>query len=308
MGSLVAARLALAQCDVTLYGRPSPHLAHVERHGLTLEDAAGPARNVALSVTTEPATVRGADLIVLLVKTWATAAALAPLRDHLPPTTTVLTLQNGLGNAAAIRSALGDTGLDVLLGVTTQGALRPAIGRVRNTGSGACAIGREGGGLERPLGAVVAAFTVAGLDAFAVADIERWVWRKLAINAAINPLTALIGAPNRAIANDPDLRRAAVTLAEEVAAVARARGLELDDPVEAALAVAVATGANRSSMRRDLEQGQPTEIEAINGAVVAEAERLGVATPANRLVANLIRARERTMRTATNEREGDDQR
>jgi 2-dehydropantoate 2-reductase len=173
---------------------------------------------------------------------------------------------------------------------------------VRNTGSGACAIGRDGGGLEPPLGAVVEAFSGAGFEALAVADIERWVWRKLAINAAINPLTALIGVPNRAIADDPDLRQLAATLAEEVATVARARGLTLDDAVEAALAVATATGENRSSMLRDLEQGQPTEIEAITGAVVAEADRLGVATPANRLVAALIRARERAV---TDGMEGD---
>jgi hypothetical protein len=104
---------------------------------------------VPLRVTDEPAVTRGADLAVVAVKTWATAAALPPLRAHLPPTAALLTLQNGLGNAAAIRAALDDAHRPVLVGVTSQVALREAPGRVRDTGPGETVLGLDRGGTSR---------------------------------------------------------------------------------------------------------------------------------------------------------------
>jgi 2-dehydropantoate 2-reductase len=236
--------------------------------------------------------VRGADLLVLVVKSWATAEALAPLRAELPADVTILTLQNGLGNAQAIGQAVGE-GPVILTGVTTQAALRERPGFVRHTGSGLTAIGREGSDGDAAASTVAAFLTACGWPAKAVVDIDRWVWRKLAINAAINPLTALAGVPNRDIAEEPDLAAAAAGLAEEVAAVAAAIGLDLGDIVGAVTGVARATGANRSSMLCDLSDGVPTEIDAINGAVVAVAEAHGIPVPANRVALALVRARER---------------
>ena len=298
MGSLVAARLALAGREVVLVGRPSPHLAALRATGLVLEEADGTRRTVPLPTSDEPAAVAGIDLIVLLVKAWATTAALAPLRPYVGSSATVLTLQNGLGNAAAIRTALGDgpgraAGQVVLVGVTSQAALRVGPGHVRHTGSGPTAIGREDGAIDPHLTATVDAFTAASWPAEAVPDIERRVWRKLAINAAINGLTALAGVPNGEIAADPGLRAAAALLAREVAEVAGARGLDLGDVAAAVDEVARATAANRSSMLRDLETGGRTEVEAIHGAVVAAADDAGIEVPANRVVAALVRARER---------------
>ena len=125
-------------------------------------------------------------------------------------------------------------------------------------------------------------------------DIHRWVWRKLAVNAAINPVTALAGAPNRAIRENADLQRACRLLASEAVAVAAARGLALDEQqlMQAINDVAEATGDNRSSMLVDLEHGMRTEIDAINGAIVKEAQRRGIEVPANQLVLSLVRARE----------------
>ncbi|MBA2278135.1 MAG: 2-dehydropantoate 2-reductase, partial [Chloroflexia bacterium] len=143
--------------------------------------------------------------------------------------------------------------------------------------------------------AIATCFSVAGWPTVAVDDIHRWVWRKLAVNAAINPLTALAGVPNRAISRDAGLRAAAATLAAEVVAVANARGVAIDtaEVVAAVEEVARATGDNRSSMLIDLEHGLRTEIDAINGVVVAEASRRGLKAPANQLMTALIRARER---------------
>jgi 2-dehydropantoate 2-reductase len=130
------------------------------------------------------------------------------------------------------------------------------------------------------------------LPAAAVADVERHVWRKLAVNVAINGPTALAGVPNGAVATEADLGQAAEILAGEVEAVARTRGLELGDVAAAVAEVVRSTAANHSSMLQDLEQGRRTEVAAIYGAVVAEATRVGLAVPTTRVVAALLAARE----------------
>ena len=304
MGSLVAARLALSGADVVLLGRPSDHLSRIERDGLDLIELDGARQTVRLRATADPAVAADVELLVILVKSWATADAIGPLRAYVPAGASVLTLQNGLGNAGQIRTALGeDVPRELLVGITAEAALREHPGQVRHTGTGSAAIGRPDGAVTPRLAAAASAFTAAGLPTVAVPDIERWVWRKLAVNAAINGPTALAGVPNGAIVGDGGLRSAAVILAAEVAAVARARGLKLDHVGAAVDEVARDTAANRSSMLQDLDAGDRTEVEAIYGVMIAEAERLGVGVPASRVVAALVRARERAQRVRRHPRD-----
>ncbi len=306
MGTLMAARLSSAMqaggpADkverperVVLYGRPSDHLAAIQRDGVTLTELDGGTRNVPVTATSDPADVAGSELVIVLVKSWATGESVKPLKAHLTRDAVVLTLQNGLGNAAQLRSALLHDGVrpHVWLGVTTQAALRTAPGRVRHTGEGITVIGRKSSEVNTRLQQVAAAMTTAGIETHAVDDIHRWVWRKLAVNAAINPVTALAGVPNRAIRENADLQRACRLLASEAVAVAAARGLSLDEQqlMNTINDVAEATGDNRSSMLVDLENGMRTEIDAINGAIVKEAQRREIEVPANQLVLSLIRA------------------
>jgi 2-dehydropantoate 2-reductase len=308
MGTLMAARLtsAMASGDeadaaerperVILYGRPSEHLAAIQRDGVTVTERDGSAHLVPVHGTSDPAEVAGSDLVIVLVKSWATGESVRPLREHLTRDAVVLTLQNGLGNAAQLRSALLHDGVrpHVWLGVTTQAALRAAPGRVTHTGEGITVIGRKSSEVNTRLQQIATTLTNAGIETRAVDDIHRWVWRKLAVNAAINPVTALAGVPNRAVRENPHLQEACRLLASEAAAVASARGLALDagQVMDAINDVAEATGENRSSMLVDIEQGMRTEIDAINGAIVKEAQRRGVEVPANQLVTSLIRARE----------------
>src|SRR5699024_358870 len=143
------------------------------------------------------------------------------------------------------------------------------------TGNGLTAIGRRTTLVHEHLSNLAATLTEADWRTDAVEDIHRWVWRKLAINAAINPLTALARVPNRSINSDPDLWQAALSVAAEVVEVAAARGVRLsnDQIVSGIEEVARSTGDDRSSMLIDLENGMRTEIEAINGQVVRNARR-----------------------------------
>jgi 2-dehydropantoate 2-reductase len=125
-----------------------------------------------------------------------------------------------------------------------------------------------------------------------VADPDGLLWGKLAINAAINPLTALLGVENGALLERPAARVLLRELACETAAVAAALGIRLPqaDPAAAAESVAQKTAANRSSMLQDIERGAPTEIDAICGAIVRAGEQAGVPTPVNRTIWRLVKA------------------
>jgi 2-dehydropantoate 2-reductase len=307
MGSLMAARLTQAMSSpsgdtpspierVLLYGRPSTHLDAIRANGLRLTELDGRTVSVPVEASSDPADVKGSDLVVVLVKAWASGEAVAPLAPYLTREAVVLTLQNGLGNASAIRAALLHDGVrpHVWLGVTTQAAIRTAPGAITHTGDGLTAIGRRTPEVNARLRDLATELTGAGWQTVAVEDIHRWVWRKLAINAAINPLTALAGVANKAISTDAGLRHAATMIANEVVEVARARNVTLNPQqiVAAVDEVARATGDNRSSMLVDIESGLRTEIDAINGEVVRQARRHGIRVPINELMTILIRARE----------------
>src|SRR5680860_1727463 len=221
MGSLMAGRLAAvagtgeaepaaAIDDVVLYGRASDHLDAIQRDGLTIVERDGSRNAIPLTATTRAADVEGCDVVLVLVKSWASGEAAAPLREHVNRDTVVITLQNGLGNAAALRTALLRDGVrpHVYLGVTTQAAMRTEPGVVSHTGSGITAIGRRTNPVNTQLRDIANAMTSAGMQSVAVDDIHRWVWRKLAVNAAINPLTALAGVQNSVISTDPGMRGA----------------------------------------------------------------------------------------------------
>lgn len=310
MGTLVAARLSNTVAPdagggapyehptrVVLYGRPGEHLDTVARDGVSLTERDGTTNPVKLHATSDAAEVEGSDLVICLVKAWASGESVAPLKSYLTRDTIVLTLQNGLGNAAQLRSALLHEGVrpHVWLGVTTQAAIRTGPGAITHTGSGITVIGRKSSEVNPRLRQVAATLTNGSWQTSAVDDIHRWVWRKLAVNAAINPVTALAGVPNRAIRENGELQKAARIIASEVAAVATARGISLDtkELIAAVNDVAGATGDNRSSMLVDLESGMRTEIDAINGAIVSEARRHGIPVPANQLMTALVHARER---------------
>lgn len=292
MGSLFAARLAVAGEEITLVGRPSPHLDAIQHNGLQLVERDGVRQFVPLTVALDPSGVTHADLILLMVKAWATAGAVASFRPYLAPSSLILTLQNGLGNRESIRGALGERLVpSILVGVTSQAALRPDAGMICHTGRGPTRIGGEAAVDPDTVRAVARLLSHAGIPTVAVADIDRWLWHKLSINVAINGLTALIGEENGALVENPALRIAGHIVSGEVARVARSQGFDLGDVAAAVDEVALATAGNRSSMLADLENGKETEIEAIHGAALDVGQSVGVEMPATRVIYALLRHR-----------------
>lgn len=277
MACLFGARLA-AVADVTLVGTWAEGLTAIEERGIVVEDSGG-ASAVRVRAARLGSSVDPADLVLVLVKAWQTASVARHLDSLLTPTGVALTLQNGIGNLELL-------GPRAHLGVTTVGATLLGPGRVRPGGAGPIHIA----GPEW----VVELFRRAGFEAHRVdtAQVDSLVWGKLVINCGINALTALLRVPNGELLNRPDAALLMGRAATECAAVAQAKPIPLPfaDPIARVREVAEKTAVNRSSMFQDILRGAPTEIEAINGAVAREGERLGVLTPVNETLWRLVKA------------------
>jgi 2-dehydropantoate 2-reductase len=285
MACLFGARLA-PHAEVTLLGTWPEGLAALRREGIRLE-ADGRSTVAAVRVATDPAECAGARHALVLVKSWQTPRAAEMLEACLAPDGVALTLQNGLGNLIWLRERLGES--RAVQGVTTCGATLLEPGHVRAGGDGPTYLAGK-----PAVASMAALLTQAGFPVERVDDVQALAWGKAVVNAAINPITALLRVPNGELLN-PARSGAwalAAEAANEAARVAAACGVRLafGDPATQVAEVARRTASNRSSMLQDVERGRPTEIDAINGMVVTEGDRLGVATPVNRVLWGLVRS------------------
>jgi 2-dehydropantoate 2-reductase len=278
-GPLLAARLGRT-LGVTVGGTWPEGLEALARRGARV-DGEPP---VPVDARPLPALDTPGDVVLVLVKAGQTAAVAPVAARLLAPGGIVVTLQNGLGARAILAEAVG--GARVGAGVTTVGATLLGPGLVRAFPGHVVLEAHASSHLQ----ALAGALGQAGLPTETVPDLEPHVWRKLAVNCALNAVTAVQDVPNGAVLDDPETRALVEAAAREVAAVARARGIALPgDSAVDALSVARRTVGNRSSMLQDLDRGAPTEIEFLNGAVEGEGRRLGVPTPVNSQLARQVR-------------------
>jgi 2-dehydropantoate 2-reductase len=301
LGSVVGGLLARAGHAVTLLGR-RPHLDAVARDGLLIVGPVGPHRVAGLACVSDGRALAGRwDVILLTVKAFDTAAAAAEVAAHLAPDGVLVSLQNGLGNLEAAAEAVGAA--RVLGGRVIFGAelVRPGHARV-TVFADPVLIGSPDARDARLAAAAArwaAALDNAGVPTAASDRIVATLWEKVLYSAALNPLGALRGLTYGQLAADADGRAVMDRVIAEAFAVARAEGVALAWPDDAAYRdvfygrLVPSTAAHRSSMLQDLERGRRTEIDAINGAVAARGAARGVPAPANQALTHLVRARER---------------
>jgi 2-dehydropantoate 2-reductase len=228
------------------------------------------------------------DAAIVTTKTPGTAWAAEVAAKILAREGVALTIQNGLGNYETLVEHVGRERAAV--GVIYVGA-QLVNGDLRATGPGKVELGRPLAARPRAnLDDLARLLRESGMDVTLVDDAWPAVWRTVVTNAAVNPLTALIGRTNADLLADAPASRVADCLAREVARVATAAGVPIgeDEAVTQWRAMAALTGANRSSMLQDVEAGRPTEIDAISGAVAREGERRGVAAPLNKAMTLLV--------------------
>ena len=286
MGSLFGALLAEAGAAVWLVDVWKAHIDAVNSKGLSIERE-GQVRRVALNATTDPIEIGKCDLVIVFVKSIHTGdasrtAAMLAGKDGL-----VVTLQNGMGNADRIAQDVDPK--KVIAGTTSYGGTMLGPGKIRHAGVGPTTIGMWQEGDSAKAQCVAAFLSKAGIETHVSADVKSLVWGKLLINVGINAITALAGIKNGQLLDCESTVGLVKTAVEEAIAVAEAQGIVVrKDAVSHVLEVAKATAGNRSSMGQDIDNQRPTEIEAINGVVVREAERLGMQAPVNRTLTVLV--------------------
>ena len=305
IGCYVGARLAAAGADVTLIGRPRV-LDELRAHGLGYSDYLGRHGEVpaaALRLATGPEAAAGAALVLVCVKSGATAEVGGLLHGVLAPGTPVLSLQNGLHNAEVLAERL--PGCTVLAGMVPFNVVPLAPGRYHQGTQGRLDAQRHDA-LARwqPL------FERAGLGLALHDDMAAVQWGKLLLNLN-NPINALSGLPIRAMLHERTLRRCMALAQREALGLLRAAGIRparmtplppqwvpallgLPDALFLRLAqrmLAVDPHA-RSSMADDLAKGRVSEVDHINGEIVALARRLGRSAPVNARLVALMREAE----------------
>ena len=307
VGCYYGAMLARAGVAVTLVGRPA-HVEAMRRLGLRLSSAAFD-EVIAVQASTDIAAAAGAELVLVCVKstdTEATAAALAP---HLRPGACVLSLQNGVDNAARLAAALRAAGAPraVWPTVVYVASEMAGPGHVRHNGRGELVLGAAeaaaaagagpgaahdpvlGGRPDDPM-AVVALFARAGVPAEVSGNVAGALWSKLILNCAYNALSALSRTPYGPLVRAPGVPQVMDDVVRECLAVAQAAGVTVPgDPFEAVERIARTMPAQFSSTAQDMMRGRPSEIDHLNGFVVRTGERLGVPVPVNRTLHALVR-------------------
>jgi 2-dehydropantoate 2-reductase len=295
MGSLFGGSLALAGHDVTLIDVNADHISAINENGLTIEGTSGV--DCARPKAGRPEDFgQTQDFVIIFTKGAHTEDALVSALHLVDERTWVLTAQNGLGNANSIARHVP---LDrIAIGTTSYAAVLRGPGRLQLQAGGDLRIWAANGSRAPAVERLAEAISAAGLDCKADPRVEGAIWEKIAFNAAINSLSAVTKYRVGELGDLPAGRTLAELVAKEVAEVARSRSVEFDlSRVHRLLDVAFTHHReHQPSMLCDVLAGRETEIENINGAVVAEAHRLGLQAPVTEALLLLVRLIERSAR------------
>lgn len=288
IGSLLAAYLTKSEEDIWLLDKDAIRAKSLSENAIKIEGVSG-SWQAKVKATSEPEDIGLAEFIIICVKSYDTQRAAKSIESLVGKDSLVVTLQNGVGNIEILSDVFG-SGL-VAAGTTNMGANLRDVGFVRHAGLGETVLGRLDGKITYNLRQLREILNKVGLVARISRDIEGLLWSKLIINVGINALTAITALNNGRLIEyewTHEILRDAVTEAVKVAKRKRIK-LIFDDPLGKVESVCEATAKNVSSMLQDVLKGKKTEIDFINGVIIRQAHSLGIATPVNEVLYELVK-------------------
>jgi 2-dehydropantoate 2-reductase len=322
MASIFGGGLMEAGHDVVFVGKNAATVATLNEHGLTVDrdgsasshyaasavlsteadadtdaDADADAATATQDLThanSDAASAGICDIVLVLVKSYDTASAVTTLAPLVGPETIIVTLQNGVGAGEIIAAALPDArhAGRIVQGVTYQGGTIIAPGHVYHHSTAKTLFGPFGTAATAAAEQLAALWGEVGWGASVTQDIEAEVWKKVVVNG-VNAIAATTRLPSRAMTESPAVRQLVEDVVLEGMTVAHALGYtQLDERQAVAdiLRVLGETPDGRTSMLQDVDAGRRTEIDVLNGAVIAAAERLGIDVPLNRALSAQVTA------------------
>lgn len=288
IGGYFGAKLALAGADVRFVARGS-HLAALREHGLIVESDKGAINLPSVRASDDPLAFGPVDLVVVGVKLWDTECAARAVLPLVQGGAAAVSFQNGVRKDAILRDTLGSQA--VLGGVSYIAALIVRPGVIRHVGAmQKLVFGEFGGAASAWTQSLLDACLAAGIDAQISPDIGRATWEKFVFLAGLSGATTAMRSQIGPVRENPRTRAFLLGLMREVVAVGRASGVALaEDFAENRLAFCDTLPAQMtSSMHGDLDRGNRLELPFLGGDVVAMGEILGVPTPLNRAVLDIL--------------------
>jgi 2-dehydropantoate 2-reductase len=289
VGGAFGAALAKAGADVTFVARGA-HLSAMREHGLRVEGPRGDLHLLPTQATDDPASIGVVDLVLFCVKLWDVETAGAAIRPLIGPETAIIPLQNGIDASERLAPILGKTA--VMGGVAQISATIAEPGVIRQTGTFMRLIfGEMDGRISQRGQAFLALCQRAGFDATLSERIETELWMKFVLLASNAGITAITRQPVGRLRDDPHIAPYFAAAYQEVADVARAKGIALPkDAVEKiAAGNRTAPPAMMASMAVDLIRGNRIELPWLSGKVVELGRELGVATPVHAMLYAMLK-------------------
>ncbi|RAR45557.1 ketopantoate reductase family protein [Paenibacillus sp. MDMC362] len=303
LGLLYAGKLADSGCRVTLWCRSEEQADKLRASGITIEETDRhqviDAHAFSVSSWSSFAESGGgadADYLFLMLKQQGIEEIAAEMlalfgEDHRR----LLCFQNGTGHLERLQDLLPMW--TIYAAITTEGAKRTSSVSVLHAGRGTTTIGKmmpDGSSLdalsqETHEIKLVKQLNRAGFEAFLSNEMDEMIYRKLLINAVINPLTALWRIPNGELLTSPERVSLMKQLYNEGIAVYEAAGIPYGSGLwEWILSVCQSTSSNTSSMLKDVMEGRTTEVAWINGSIVRLGQKYGISVPIHELITQLI--------------------
>lgn len=283
VGCYFGGLLALAGHDVTFIGRQS-HVDAINQDGVLI-DGVDFVERVKAKAVTDTASLEPSDLVLFCVKSADTEATGRSLSSVIGPDTVILSLQNGVDNAERLGAVIGRP---VLPAVVYVGTGMAGPGHVKHFGGGSLVIGASPASEE-----IAKVLVEARIPTTVSPDIAVALWTKLIVNCAWNALSAIANLPYGAIIKVDGARELVGNIVSECTALAGRCGASLpSDLLDDVLKLSVMMPGQVSSTARDLMRGKPTEIDFLNGYVVAKGREMGIATPVNQAIHVLVKLAE----------------
>lgn len=294
MGGIFGALLAKGGNDVTLIDVAQAAVDKINADGIHVEFKSGAAEDVRLRASTNPAAVGVVDTALVFVKCYHTEAAVRAAAPMIGAQTSVLSLQNGWGNAPRIGALVGQE--RVLAGVTYHSGTLVGPGHVKQTGVGMTFMGELNGVMSERLEQLVTTFQNAGIEVTASNDVFKMIWQKLALNCCTLPASALLRFYAHQMVEHDGTLKIMENILREAVQVANAQGIALgfDERWEAITSLLRRAVGGKASMLQDVENRRRTEIDVVNGAIVEAGQRLNIATPYNQSMVWMVKALEET--------------
>ena len=292
VGSFYGAMLARAGHRVTLIGRPA-HVQATTSNGLKLNLATSSETEIIqIEASTELSSLHTADLILFCVKSTDSASVALQIAPYLAPHALVMSLQNGVENAALIAQHIPHAVIPSVVYVATE---IPAPGFVKHHGRGELVIGTMQisrlSDPQKTLQDIVLLFGSAQVPVQISLNVMAELWSKLMMNCAFNAISGLAQIQYEKLAALESVRSTQTALVKEVIAVAQADGIHLSETValQAVAQISVTMGSQKSSTAQDMARCKPSEIDHLNGFIVRRGQALGVPTPVNQALFALVK-------------------